>query len=311
MKGTAAFEYLLRRLATSLVTLLGVALAVFLLVRLLPGDPARLVAGLNATQEEVEKIRHILGLDQPLLVQLGRFLGDLLQGNLGLSVRTGQPVLQEIAHRLPYTIELALVATFFGSAIGILLGVVAAVRQNTWVDVLFSSLALAGISMPVYWLGLLLIIAFAVHLQWLPAAGAGGWKSLVLPGATLSFFSLALVTRMTRASMLETLRQDFIRTATAKGLGRLRVIYVHALRNAFLPVLTVIGLQFGNLLGGAVLTESVFAWPGMGQLLVNSIFARDYPMIQGIILIYAAMVVLLNLLVDLLYSVIDPRIRFD
>ncbi|MBX5464437.1 MAG: ABC transporter permease [Clostridia bacterium] len=309
MSGTAV--YVARRLATSVVTLLGVAVAVFLLVRLLPGDPARVIAGLLATDQQVAQIRHQLGLDQPLATQFATFLLQLLQGNLGVSARTSQPVLAEILARLPYTLELAVAATLVGSVSGILMGVAAAVRRTSWLDFLVSVGALAGISMPVYWLGLLLIILFAVDLHWLPAAGADRPGAIVLPALTLALFSVALVARMTRAAMLETLRQDYVRTATAKGVGRGRVIFVHALRNAFLPILTVIALQFGNLLGGAVLTETVFGWPGMGQLLVNSIFARDYPMIQGIILVYATLVVLINLLVDLLYTAVDPRIRYS
>ncbi|MBX6351287.1 MAG: ABC transporter permease [Clostridia bacterium] len=308
MKGFTS--YLVARLGTSLVTLFGVAVAVFLLVRLLPGDPARVIAGLLATPDEVERIRHQLGFDRPETVQFAIFLGHLAVGDLGVSARTSEPVARELASRLPYTIELALAATVVGSLAGILAGVASATRRRTFWDYVLSLGSLGGISMPVYWSGVLLMIVFAVDLRWFPAAGASQPTSIVLPGVTLAFFSMAFVTRMTRASMLDVLRQDFVRTAYAKGLDGRRVVFRHALQNAFIPIVTVIGLQFGNLLGGAVLTETVFAWPGLGQLLVQSIEARDYPMVQGIILVYATMVIVVNFAVDMLYAYIDPRVRY-
>lgn len=307
---TGLLQYLVRRLAVSAVSLLGVSLLVVVLLRLLPGDPARTIAGVLATQADVERLRHELGLDRPVLLQYGIFLGQLVQGDLGLSARTGQPVRAEIFARLPATVTLAVVGTLIGSLVGILAGVVAAVRRASRVDHVLSFVSVLGVSIPVYWLGLMLIIAFAVNLRWLPASGAERPVSILLPSLTLAAFSMALVGRMTRATMLEVLDEDYVRTARSKGASERRVIYKHALRNAFIPVLTVIGLQFGTLLGGAVLTETVFAWPGIGRLLVESIFSRDFPMVQGILIVYAFLLVLLNLVVDILYTVIDPRIAY-
>jgi len=298
-----------RRLAASAVTLLGVAFIVVALGRLLPGDPARVIAGLQASEREVDRIRDQLGLDQSLFTQFGVFLGQLVQGDMGVSARTGAPVVSEILARLPFTVELAVLGTTLGAVLGILLGVTAATHRGRWPDHVLSSLAVMGVSTPVYWLGLLLIIVFSVNLQWLPAAGAENLSSLILPTFTLGVFSVALVSRMTRANMLEVLGQDYVRAAEAKGVGDRVVVYKHALRNAFIPVLTVIGLQFGNLLGGAVLTESVFGWPGIGRLLVDSIFSRDLPMVQGIVFTYAVMFIVVNIITDLLYTVVDPRVR--
>jgi peptide/nickel transport system permease protein len=308
VSGTAA--HVVRTLLLSLITLFGVSVIIFLMLRVLPGDPARIIAGLNASEETVARIREQLGLDEPLLSQYGSFLAGLLQGDLGQSARTSRPVTTEILARLPATLTLAAVATLVGAAFGIFAGVVAAVRRNTFLDHAISSVAMMGVSMPVYWLGLLLILLFAVTLRWLPAAGAGEPLSIVLPAVTLAAFSTALVSRMTRASMLEVMGQDFIRTAQAKGAPPAVVILKHGLRNAFIPILTVISLQFGALLGGAVLTETVFGWPGIGRLLVDSIFARDFAVVQGIVLVYAALFILVNVVVDVLYVVIDPRIRY-
>lgn len=304
-------RYLVRRLFTSAVTLLGISIVVFALVRLLPGDPARTIAGVLASEDDVARIRGELGLDKPLLQQYATFLAHLARGDLGTSARTKQPVAEEIRSRFPHTAKLALASMILATVIGVPAGVLAAVRRGTSFDYLVSLGTLAGNSMPVYWLGLMLIVLFAVKLRWLPAAGADQPRALVLPSVTLAAFSLALITRMTRSSMLEVLGQDSIRTARAKGLAERVVILRHALRNALIPIVTVIGLQFGGLLGGAVLTESVFGWPGMGLLLVDSIFARDYPMIQGIVLIYAVLILVLNFLIDILYGLLDPRIHYD
>jgi len=308
MKGTAA--HIVRTLLLSLITLLGVSVLIFLMLRVLPGDPARVLAGLNASAEQVARIRADLGLDEPLLSQYWQFLSGVLTGDLGESARTSRPVSDEIAVRLPATLILAVVATIIGTIAGITAGVVAAVRRNSVVDHVISSVAMMGVSMPVYWLGLLLILLFAVTLGWLPAAGSGEPLSIVLPAVTLAAFSTALISRMTRASMLEVLGQDYVRTAEAKGAPPTTVIIRHGLRNAFIPILTVISLQFGALLGGAVLTETVFGWPGIGRLLVDSIGARDFAVVQGIVLVYAAAFILLNVIVDVLYVVIDPRIRY-
>ena len=303
-------SYLARRLLAALITLIGVSMVVFLLMHLLPGDPARLIAGLNAPEEEVIRLRSQLGLDQPLLVQYGRFLGHLLRGDLGTSIRSSAPVLKEIAGRMPWTILLAFISTAIAVAVGIPAGVIAARWHNKLPDYLVSLVTLFGISMPVYWLGLMLIILFAVQLHWLPAGGNEGPTSVILPALTLAAFSVALIARMTRSSMLEVLGQDYLRTARAKGLKERVVIVRHALKNAFIPVVTVIGLQLGILLSGAVLTETIFGWPGIGLLLVDSIFARDYPVVQGVVMMFAVIFTLLNILVDLTYAYLDPRIRY-
>jgi peptide/nickel transport system permease protein len=307
---TGLRRYLLKRFVASAVTLLGVATLVFGMTRLLPGDPARVVAGVFADEAEVARIRARMGLDRPLHEQYGLFLARLAHGDLGTSVRTSEPVLREVRARLPATLLLAVVASAIAALVGVAAGVVAAARPHSPIDYLFSTVTLFGVSMPVYWLGILLIIVFAVQLNWLPAAGADQSTSIVLPALTLAAFSVALVTRMTRASMLEVLGQDFVRTARAKGVAERNVVYRHALRNAAIPILTTIGLQFGALLGGAVLTESVFGWPGIGLLLLDSIFARDYAVVQGIVLVFSALFIATNLVVDLLYAVVDPRIRY-
>ncbi|MBI3458211.1 MAG: ABC transporter permease [Candidatus Rokubacteria bacterium] len=303
-------RYLAQRFVASVVTLLGVSLIVFLMVRLLPGDPARVIAGLLASEEDVAHIRAELGLDRPLYVQYGIFLARLARADLGRSARTSEPVIQELKPRLQATLELAVASAGLAAVFGILAGALAATRPYSPFDYLLSLTALLGVSMPVYWLGLMLIIVFAVHLHWLPAAGAETPASLILPSLTLASFSVALIARMTRSSMLEVLGQDYVRTARAKGLGETLVVARHALKNAFIPIITVVGLQFGTLLGGAVLTESVFGWPGMGLLLVESIFSRDYAVVQGIVLVFSSLFILTNLLVDLLYAVIDPRIHY-
>jgi ABC-type dipeptide/oligopeptide/nickel transport system permease component len=300
--------YLVRRLVAAVITLLGVILVMVLLVRALPGDPARIIAGLQATPDQVEKIRVSMGLDQSVPVQYWRYLVNLAHGSLGTSARFGTTVLSEIGHRLPYTIALAVFGTLFGAIFGIALGVLAATHKGRWVDAVGSMLGVAGISMPVYWLGILLIVLFSVMLKLLPIGGADTPSSLIMPTITLGVFSMAVVSRMTRSTMLDTLDQDYVRTVRAKGVPE-RVAVRHALRNAFIPILTVIGLQFGTLLGGAVLTETVFSWPGIGQLLIQSIDNRDFPLVQGIVFVFAAMFIVLNIVTDLLYSVVDPRVR--
>lgn len=303
-------RYIAQRLIAAAITLLGVSLVVFLLLHLLPGDPARIIAGLLASEEDVAHLRTELGLDQPLVLQYLNFLGNLLHGDLGHSVRTRQPVLDEVLARLPATIQLAVISMVVAGWLGILAGVLAATRPDSLFDYLTSLGTLFGVSMPVYWLGLMLITLFAVQWQLVPAAGNDQPTSWILPSLTLAAFSVALIARMTRSSMLEVLHQDYVRTAWAKGLAERGVIFRHALKNAFIPVLTVLGLQFGALLGGAVLTESVFAWPGIGRLMVDSIFARDYPVVQGVVLVFATMFILLNLVVDVLYAYLDPRIHY-
>lgn len=304
-------NYVGRRALAAIPTLWGVATVVFFMARLLPGDPARVIAGLLASPQDVERVRHEMSLDQPIWVQYLDFMGSLVRLNLGTSAHTNAPVLEEIGSRLPYTIELAVVALALAVAAGILAGIVAAVRHNTPLDLLISGLSVFGLSMPVYWLGLMMIIVFAIWLHLFPAAGADEPASIVMPALTLALFSVGLIARMTRSSMLEVLGQDYIRTAQAKGASSRRVVFLHGLRNALLPVMTVIGLQFGALLGGAVVTETVFAWPGVGRLLVDSIFFRDYPVVQGLVLMFGATFVVMNLLVDVLYAYVDPRIHYS
>jgi peptide/nickel transport system permease protein len=303
-------HYVARRLVSAVPTLLGVSLVVFMMVRLLPGDPARMVAGLLASEADVEHIRHQLGLDQPGPVQYVSFLTRLAHFDLGTSVRSGQPVVNEVLARLPWTAELAVTSIAVAAAVGMAGGLLAALNHNRRLDVVISALMLFGISVPAYWFGLMLIVVFAIRLQWLPAAGSQDPGAWVLPPLTLSAFSVALIARMTRSTMLEVLRADYVRTARAKGLVERAIVYGHAMRNALLPIVTVVGHQFGTLLGGAVLTETVFGWPGMGQLLVDALFARDYPVVQGIVLTFSTLFILVNLAVDVLYGLIDPRIHY-
>lgn len=290
--------------------LLGVSLIIFTMVRVIPGDPAIILAGPHANKEQVDQIRAQLGLDRHPVVQYFSFLGDLVQGDLGRSTRTGLPVAREIMARLPNTVVLALTAIILASFLGILTGIVAGVKQNSIFDHLSMMIALFGLSMPVFWLGLMLMLLFSIQLGWLPSVGAESWKHLILPAITLGANSTAIIARMTRSSMLEVIRLDYIRTARAKGLTEKLVIWRHALKNALIPVVTVIGLQTGTLLGGAVLTEIVFAWPGIGRLLVEAILSRDYPVVQGLVLLVATIFIFINLIVDLLYSYLDPRIRY-
>jgi peptide/nickel transport system permease protein/oligopeptide transport system permease protein len=303
--------YVGRRLLAAIPTLWGVATAAFIMARLLPGDPARVIAGVLATQDQVDNLHRQLGLDQPLPVQYLEYLGSLARLDLGTSAHFGDPVSAEIGSRLPYTAELALAALAIATVVGVLGGVAAALRRNTMVDLAISTVSVLGISMPTYWLGLMLIVVFAVQLRLLPAAGADSPGSIVLPAVTLGMLSVGLIARMTRSSLLEVLAQDYVRTARAKGVSPARVVLAHALRNALVPILTSIGLQLGALLGGAVLTESVFGWPGVGRLLLDSIFSRDYPMVQGLVLLFAVTYIVVNLLVDLLYVVVDPRVRYQ
>ena len=281
------------------------------MVRLAPGDPAVLLAGEFATPETLEAIRARYGLDRPLPEQLLIYLQALLSGDLGESARSRRPVLEELRTYFPNTVELASAAILVALLTGIPLGILAALRPGSGLDLGVMVLALLGVSMPVFWFGLLAILIFAVELGWFPVAGKGTLAHLVLPAITLGVNATALLARMTRGTLLEVLSQDYIRTARAKGLAERVVILKHALRNALIPVVTVAGLEFGSLLAGAVITETIFAWPGLGQLLVGSILARDYPMVQGAVLLVATTFILVNLLVDLLYAWIDPRVRYD
>ncbi|TFU16867.1 nickel ABC transporter permease [Thermus tengchongensis] len=303
--------YAIRRLLIAIPTLFGVVLLVFLMVRLAPGDPAVLLAGEFATPETLQAIRERYGLDRPLPEQFLLYLGALLRGDLGESARSRRPVLEELKTYFPNTVELAVAAILVALLTGIPLGILAALRPGSGLDLGVMTLALLGVSMPVFWFGLLAILIFSVNLGWFPVAGKGTLAHLVLPAVTLGVNATALLARMTRGTLLEVLSQDYIRTARAKGLRERVVVFKHALRNAMIPVVTVAGLEFGSLLAGAVITETIFAWPGLGQLLVGSILARDYPVVQGAVLLVATSFILVNLLVDLLYAGIDPRVRYD
>ncbi|MDR7417798.1 MAG: ABC transporter permease [Armatimonadota bacterium] len=303
-------SYLVRRIGVALPTLVGVTLAIFFMVRLIPGDPARVILGLQASDEEVVRIRRELGLDRPIYVQYGRFIGRLVRGDLGISAVTRAPVIEEVATRLGPTAQLAVSSIVVATAVGLGAGIVSATRQYTAIDYLVMTVALCGVSIPVFWLGIMLMLVFSVYLHWLPAGGYGGPAHFVLPTIALAAFSIAIIARMTRSSLLETFNQDYVRTAHAKGARPRAVVLRHALKNALIPVITVIGLQFGALLGGAILTETTFAWPGMGRLLVNAITSRDYPVVQGIVLTFAVIFTVVNLIVDLLYAYVDPRIHY-
>jgi len=304
-------SYIIRRVLLAIPVLVGVVTLVFLSLRLMPGDPALIMAGEAAPQEVVERIRDQLGLDRPLLVQYGIYMGNLLRGDLGQSVRTRREVTREIGFRFPATMELAAASMAIAMVFGVLAGVVSATKQYSILDYSTMVGALFGISIPVFWFGLMAMWVFSVQLGWFPVGGRGTIRHLVLPAITLGAMSTGMIARMTRSSMLEVMRQDYVRTARAKGVTERVVQLKHALRNALIPVLTIAGLQFGTLLGGSVLTETVFTWPGVGRLMVDSIMNRDYPVVQGAVLLIALVFTGVNLLVDIAYSFVDPRIRYD
>ncbi len=301
-------EYLIRRLALSLTAMLGVITIVFILLHV-SGDPAALLVTQNATKQDMERIRQAYGLDRPLSVQYGRFITRVARGDLGYSYRQGLPVTELIAERLGATFELALAALAVAMLLGVTLGMVAAARRGSGVDTAAMTIALLGTSMPSFWLGLLLIIVFGVKLGWLPISGYGGLDHLVMPAFVLGGFYAAQVSRLTRTSLLDVLAQDYVRTGRAKGLTGRALLFKHALRNAALPVLTVLGLHFGQMLGGALIVESIFAWPGMGRLAVQAVLGRDFPVVQGAAIMGAAVFLAVNLTVDLLYGWVDPRLR--
>ncbi|MEM7735812.1 MAG: ABC transporter permease [Deinococcota bacterium] len=302
-------RYLANRILIAIPILFLVVTVVFFVFQLIPGDPARIFAGEEAPQERVDQIRRDLGLDQPVLVQYGRYLRRLFRGDLGQSISSRRPVVTEIRNRFGNTFSLALAAITLATIVGIVLGVISALFRGQPLDYAVTILALLGISVPVFWLGLLLMQFFSVELGWLPAAGYGTWRHYVMPTITLSVFSIAFIARMTRSALLEIIQQDYVRTARAKGLSERLVLLFHALRNALLPIAIVVGLRFGYMVGGAVITEEVFAWPGMGRLLILAVAQRDIPLVQGLLLVFATSFVLVNLLVDILYAFLDPRIR--
>jgi peptide/nickel transport system permease protein len=304
-------KYLIRRLLLTIPVLLGVATLVFSLIHFIPGDPAQAMLGEGAAPEDVAQLRERLGLDRPLLVQYGSFLQGLVRGDLGVSLRNDQPVMQQILDRMPATAELAFASMTVAVLIAVPLGIVAAVWRGTVIDFSAMTLSLVGISMPNFWLGPLLAIIFAVELGWLPVGGRGTLAHLVLPALTLGAALAAILARMTRASLLEELREPYVLAARAKGVSRSRAILHHAFRNSLIPIVTILGLQFGVVLTGAVITETIFAWPGIGRLLIQSISFRDYPTVQGCVLLIAVTYVGVNLITDLTYGFLDPRIRVD
>jgi peptide/nickel transport system permease protein len=303
-------HFLFRRLLLTVPVLLGVATLVFSLIHLVPGDPVQAMLGESAAPQDVAELRSRLGLDRPLLVQYGVFLKDLLRGDLGTSLRTGEPVVRAIAARVPATFQLAVAAMCLAVVFAIPLGIVAAARAGTGVDFAATTLALAGISMPTFWVGPLLAIFFGIVLGWLPVSGFGTPAHLVLPAVTLGAPLAAVLARMTRASVIEELHELYVLSARARGVSRARAVLRHAFRNSLIPIVTVLGLQMGAVLTGAVITETIFAWPGVGRLLIQSINFRDYPLIQGCILLIAVTYVAMNLLTDLAYGLLDPRIRY-
>jgi len=300
-------SYVLRRLVQSLLVLLGVSIIVFGLLHL-TGDPTRLLLPLEAREEDVRQLRALLGLDDPLWVQYLRFLSRAVRGDFGLSFKHQVPAVTLIFQTLPATLELTAAGLSLALVVAVPAGIVAALRRNSLIDAVCSVGVLLGQAMPVYWLGLLLILVFAVKLHWLPAAGREGLASLVLPAVALGAFSMARIARMARSGMLEVLAQDYVRTARAVGVRTFLVTYKYALKNAAIPLVTIVGLEFGVLLGGAVITETIFAWPGVGRLAVDAIFSRDYPLVQAIVAMLATLFVLINLTMDLLYTYLDPRI---
>ena len=304
-------RFLARRFLLTIPVLLGVATLVFALIHLIPGDPVRSMLGDGAPEESVIELRGKLGLDRPLYQQYGIFLKDMARGDLGTSLRTNEPVVAAIAARMPATFELAGASMLVAIVIAIPLGIVAAVGAGTFVDHVATTLALIGISMPNVWLGPLLAIIFAVELGWLPVSGRGTLGQLVLPALTLGAPLAAVLARMTRASVIDGLRELYVTAARARGLSRTRAVVRHAFRNSLIPIVTVLGLQFGAVLTGAVITETIFAWPGVGRLLIQSIGFRDYPLVQGCILLIAVTYVSVNLLTDLAYGLLDPRIRYE
>lgn len=304
-------RYIMRRVAALLPVLFGVSVVVFSIMKFIPGDPARLVAGMDAAEEDVQLIRHQLGLDRPLLAQYWVFISNAVRGDFGRSIRTHCAVSAELKMRFINTAQLALVAIVIAALFGTTCGLLAAAKQNTVWDNLIMVGSLVGVCVPIFWLGLMMISLFSVKLGWLPTSGKGSLSHLIMPSVTLGINSGAIIARMTRSTVVEVLRQDYIRTARAKGLAPHKVLFKHALKNAMIPILTVIGLQFGYLLAGAAITETVFAWPGIGRFLVEAIGYRDFPVVQASVLTIALLFAAVNLVVDVLYAYIDRRIQYD
>ena len=311
-------RYIFRRLLQTVPVLLGVSVLAFAIMHVVPGDPVRLIAGPDAPESVVARVRVELGLERPLHVQYLSFLGRALRGDLGRSLRSRAPVIDEIFSRFPATLELTTVSMLLAVVVGIPLGLVAAVRRASWLDYLAMGASLSTLSMPIFWVAIVAIWLFSLQLGWLPVSGRAGpvweWEGLrhiVLPAATLATTSLAIISRLTRSGMLDVLGREYVTTARAKGVPPWSVVGKHALKNALIPVVTVVGLQYGFLLGGAVVTETIFAWPGVGRLAITASLQRDYPVVQGCVLLVAVVFVLINLLVDVLYGWLDPRIRYE
>ena len=304
-------KYIVKRVIGVIPTLIIVTTFVFFFVRLIPGDPARLVAGPQATLEDVEVVREELGLNKPILTQYADYVTGLFHGDLGMSLRTKRPVATEVSLRYMNTVKLTVFSLVWSVIVGVLIGVWSGKHRSRWQDYTGMTLAISGISMPSFWIGFLLIMVFSVNLKWFPTTGADSWKSFILPAIALGTSIAAIIARFTRSSIIEVMKEDYIRTARAKGLREKSVIWKHAFRNAMISVVTVVGLQFGVLLGGSVVTESVFAFPGLGSLLVESVNYRDYNAIQSLILIFSLHFILINLVVDILYALLNPEIKLN
>ncbi|GED60027.1 nickel ABC transporter permease [Brevibacillus formosus] len=305
------FRYIVKRLIEIIPIIFVVSLLIFFFIHLVPGDPVRLAAGKEATLEEIERVRQELGLDKPLLTQYINYMQNLLTGNLGHSLKTGLPISDMFENRFSVTMTLTFMSLGWALVLGLLIGTISAVFRNKWPDYVGMLTAISGISLPGFWLGLILIQVFSVTLGWFPTGGVDSWKSYVLPSLTLGAGIMSMLARFTRSSLLETLKEDFIRTGRAKGLKESVVVRKHALKNSMIPVVTIAGLQFGFLLGGSVVVETVFSIPGMGRLLIDSIAFRDYPVVQAVILLFSLEFILVNLLVDILYKALNPKIRYD
>jgi ABC-type dipeptide/oligopeptide/nickel transport system permease component len=306
------YNFVTRRILILVPLLITISILVFSMIQLVPGDPVTMMLGEYsvATAENIQVLREQLGLDKPLYVQYWTYFTSLLQGDLGMSIRSKRPVVEQIVQRLPSTLELTVAGLGFAVVFGVFLGIVSALNHNRWLDRVAVTISLLGVSIPSFWLGLLLISLFSVYLRWLPVTGTSGLKSLVLPSLTLGLWAAGPIARFTRSGMLEVMRQDYIRTARSKGLHERTVIWHHMLRNALIPVITILGIRFGQILAGTIIIEAVFARPGLGLMLLNAIVAKDFPLVQGIILFVAAAYVIVNSLVEITYAVIDPRIEY-
>jgi len=304
-------KYFLKRILSIIPVLIITSIIVFLIIHIIPGDPAEVIAGPGVPQNEVENIRHLMGLDKPLATQYFDWISKVVRGDFGVSMASKDPISPLVFSRFKNTLILSLLGICFAVVVGIPLGIISAIKQNSIIDIIVMLFSIMGISVPIFWLGLILVIFFSIQLGIFPATGSGGLRHLVLPAITIGLNSLAIIARMTRASMLEVLKQDYIVTAESKGLSDMTIIFKHALKNALIPIVTTIGIQFGYLMGGAVLTETVFVYPGLGRLLVDSIRRRDYYVVQACIMLIAVMFVLVNMIVDILYAYLNPKIKYE